>query len=168
MPTKKSKLESKGVPYKAEVWPLYKIKPLENNPRTITKTDYERLKSRLEKRGHHSVLVLDHHGVLLSGNQRLKAMEELGWDEATVLVPQRDMTEEERQDVIINSNISSGTFDMDILANEYMEELVIDAGLIDKLPDDIDVPGADQVINPKKIEFECEKCGHLQTVILPN
>lgn len=156
------------MPYRVEKWPLYKIKPLPNNPRIITKSDYERLKGRLEKRGNHSVIVVDQEGFCLSGNQRLKAMEELGWMETWVMVPERDMTEEERQDVIINSNISSGTFDMDILANEFLEELVIDAGLIDKLPDDIDVPGADQVINPKKIEFECEKCGHLQTVILPN
>jgi hypothetical protein len=168
MARKKENVVSKGVEYKVELWPLYKVKPLTNNPRRIGKNEYKRLKDRLEERGNHSVIVVDHNNICLSGNQRLKAMEELGWMEAWVMVPKREMTEEERQDVIINSNISSGEFNMDILANEYMEELIIDAGLINKLPDDIDIPGADQILDPKKVEIECEKCGHHQTLILPS
>lgn len=145
---------------------LYTIKPLPGNPRVLKKKEHERLKKSLRESGHHSVLVLDHEGYCLSGNQRLAIMESEGYEDVNVVYPEKPLTEEQRQRIIVMSNVSAGEFDFDILANSYMESIVQESGLIDKLPDAFEVDAADSILSTKEVEFKCEKCGHTQIVTL--
>ena len=106
---------------------LSELKPLEKNPRKITKAAMDKLKDRITKRGFHDVLKLDTNDVILSGNQRTQALLTLGVTEVNVLVPSRELTEEERGAIVIESNRNDGEWDMEILP-EFGQEVLLEGG----------------------------------------
>lgn len=95
------------------------------NPRKISKDAFEKLKERIKRRGFHDVIKIDLDGTILSGNQRKKALLELGVQEVTTLVPNRKLSKEERNSIGLESNVNDGTwdfeglksFDLDLLKN---------------------------------------------------
>ena len=101
--------------------------PLEKNPRKITKVALEKLKDRITKRGMHDVLKLDEKGVVLSGNMRTQALTQLGIEEVDVMIPNRDLTKEERDAVILESNRNDGTWAYDMLP-DFGQDSLIEAG----------------------------------------
>ena len=110
---------------------ISKIKPNTDNPRTISKDKFPKLvqsikdfPDMLEKRP----LVVDEDFVVLGGNMRLKALQQLGHKEATVIVA-KGWTEEQKREFIIKDNVGFGDWDWDILANEWSDEPLTDWGL---------------------------------------
>lgn len=100
---------------------------LENNPRTIKKADFEKLKESIEKNKEffeaRPIILSNRTGklVVLGGNQRLRASRELGLKEVpTVLL--EGLTEQQEREIVIRDNVSNGDWDMDILANEWEVE----------------------------------------------
>ena len=110
---------------------LSELKYWDKNPRQISKENYERLKQRIIERGFHDVLKLDENDVVLSGNQRLRALIELGVKETNCIIPDRVMTEEEKDKVGLESNINDGETDFDVLANNFDMDLLHDVGFTD-------------------------------------
>jgi DNA modification methylase len=102
--------------------------PWDKNPRRISKEHYKRLKKRIIERGFHDVLKLDENDIVLSGNQRLQALLELGRTEANCIIPDRVMSEEEKHKVGLESNISDGETDFDILRNNFDSGVLQDVG----------------------------------------
>lgn len=103
------------------------LKALEKNPRKITKAAIEKMKERIKKRGFHDVVKLDTDDVVLSGNVRTEALVALGIDEVNVLIPNRKLTKEERDAVVLESNRHDGEWDMSMLP-EFGEEVLLDVG----------------------------------------
>lgn len=99
----------------------------EKNPRVITQEKLEELKEKIMERGFHDVLKLDEDGMILSGNMRKEALEQLGIEEVNVLIPDRALTEEEKILVGIESNIQAGEWDWKSLAS-FDKELLINVG----------------------------------------
>lgn len=102
------------------------LKEWKDNPRTISDKAYERLKGSITKRGFHDVLKIDENNVVLSGNQRLRALRELGVEEVECKVANRKLTQDEKDAVALESNTQDGEWDMDKLAEGYgdvMEEI---------------------------------------------
>lgn len=89
---------------------------------------FEKLKKRITARGFHDVLKIDTEGFILSGNQRKRALVDLGISEVNVLIPSRPLTSEERDKVVLESNRNDGEWDFDILANEFEIDTLIDVG----------------------------------------
>jgi len=87
------------------------LKEWPENPRKINKEEFRRLKERIKTRGFHDVIKVDTNGFILSGNQRKKALQELGVEEVTVVVPDRELTEEESKKIALESNIQDGEWD---------------------------------------------------------
>ncbi len=85
------------------------------NPRKISKEAFEKLKERITKRGFHDVIKIDQDGTILSGNQRKKALLELGVQEVTTIVPNRKLSQEERNSIGLESNINDGTWEFESL-----------------------------------------------------
>lgn len=117
-------------------WECRKVKlstiiPNARNPRTITKEKFERLKKKIEEVGFHSPIKVDNEGVILGGNQRYSALVDMGLGEieVPVMFPLFELTERDRQEIIITDNVSDGDWDTDILANEYDEDDLADWGL---------------------------------------
>src|SRR6185295_9938672 len=101
---------------------LKDLKNWEKNPRKITKEAFEKIKDRISKRGFHDIIKLDTEDNVLSGNQRKRALEDLGIEEVNVLVPSRKLTDKEKKEIVLESNLNDGIWDFDILGNEFEME----------------------------------------------
>ena len=115
---KRKKMKVESMKYRK----LSELHPLASNPRKINKTDFDRLVDSLRINGfweHQPMAVEEQDGqlVVLSGNQRLKACKKLKMKEVpTVLYS--DLTDDERTDIILRSNINNGEWDYDALTVE--------------------------------------------------
>lgn len=95
------------------------LKEWEKNPRKISEEDFLKLKVSITARGFHDVLKIDTDNTIISGHQRRKALLDLGVKEINVMVPSRALTPSERDIIAVESNRHRGTFDFDILANQF-------------------------------------------------
>ena len=137
-------------------------KPNEHNPRYINKANFKKLVSSLKefpKMLEVRPLVVDENMIVLGGNMRLKALIEAGFKE--VLVHQvLDWTDDEKNQFIIKDNSSFGSWDWEILANEWNMQKIADWGV--DLPkemfaeDDDPIQQNTQDEIPKEI---CPTCG---------
>jgi len=137
-------------------------KPNEHNPRYINKANFKKLVNSLKefpKMLEVRPLVLDENMIVLGGNMRLKALIEAGFKE--VLVHQvLDWTDDEKNQFIIKDNSSFGSWDWEILANEWNMQKIVDWGV--DLPkemfaeDDDPIQQNTQDEIPKEI---CPTCG---------
>lgn len=121
------------------------------NPRTITKDEYQKLKSSIERNGiikARSPIVYEHEGrfVVICGNMRLKAAKELGLTDIPVFLIDEELTPEQLNELDIIDNKLNGEWDWDSLANEWPQESLEEWGLDTsqewdnkkELPDNID------------------------------
>lgn len=76
-------------------------------------------------------LVLTDDNVVLGGNMRLKACIEAGLEEVPV-IRVTEWSEAMQKEFVIKDNISYGEWDVDMLANQYEREMLLDFGLTDK------------------------------------
>lgn len=103
---------------------LKEIKPNPNNPRVLRDDKFQKLKQSITefpKMLSLRPMVIDENNVVLGGNMRLRALQELGFidiDEAWVK-RSSDLTEEEKKRFIIADNVAFGEWDWDTLANDW-------------------------------------------------
>lgn len=105
----------KTLSWTAGVREVKDLLPWTENPRKISKAAMEQLKAKIAQNGFHSVIVVDTDNTILSGNQRKRALTELGIETVHVLIPSRKLTETERQRIAIESNINDGDWDFEKL-----------------------------------------------------
>lgn len=105
------------------------------NPRSIDKADYAKLLKSIQEDPeyleHEMPHVIKHDDVyvVLNGNQRLRALKELGYKEVPVTVYPEDTSPEVIKARIIKSNHGYGKDDMEMLGNEWSDEPLTDWGL---------------------------------------
>ena len=149
--------------WRAEVRKVKDLKNWEKNPRKITNEAFEKLKDRINKRGMHDVLKLDTEENVLSGNQRQRALTALDIEEVNVLIPSRPLTDKEKQEIILESNLNDGIWDFDILGNEFEIQTLQEVGFPEM---SIFNAGATEDEQGKLDEFKekeeitCPECGH--------
>ena len=103
---------------------LKDIKPNPNNPRVLRDEKFQKLKQSITefpKMLSLRPMVIDENNVVLGGNMRLRALQELGFtdiDEAWVK-RSSDLTEDEKKRFIIADNVAFGEWDWDKLANDW-------------------------------------------------
>lgn len=137
------------IDWKVERRKVKDLKLYPKNPRKIDEEKIDRLKKRIQERGFHDVIKIDQDNVILSGNQRRRALQDLGIDEIDVKVPTRKLTDKEREQVLLESNIQEGEWDEDIL-KDFDDDLLVDIGLDDfTFKDDVEVV-EDEVPEPPK------------------
>jgi hypothetical protein len=109
---------------------LSKIKSNINNPRIIKNEKYKQLvksikdfPEMLEIRP----IVVDDNMVVLGGNMRLKACQELGIDEVFI-IKASNLTPEQIKLFMIRDNVSYGQWDFEMLNNEKKYSQKIDSG----------------------------------------
>ena len=76
-------------------------------------------------------IVIDENKIILGGNMRFKALKELGYKEvpADWIKAAKDLTEEQKKEFIIKDNVGFGSWDFDVLANEWDSDLLEGWGL---------------------------------------
>ena len=116
------------------------IEGLPANPRTINKNDYQKLLKSLQDDpdflNHKPLHVYEHDGkyIVLGGNQRLKALKELGHKDVPVTIYDPETPVEVLKRRIIVDNSTFGDYNFDDLANEWSDEPLGEWGI--DLPDD--------------------------------
>lgn len=103
---------------------IEELKEWEKNPRSLTKVEYNRLLDSLDELGDFSGITVDADNTVVSGNQRLRALREKGVEKILVRCPDRKLTNEEIDKIGLLANRHSGSWDMDMLANEFEQELL--------------------------------------------
>ena len=132
---------------------LRKLVTLPNNPRKITQESLNRLCDSIRENGyweHRPAAVepienTDKYYVL-DGNQRLKAMRRMKRNEMPCVIYE-DLTDAERDEIVLRSNINNGEWDTNILQAEYddvdFESIGLEVELPEAEPDNGD-SGTDQ------------------------
>jgi hypothetical protein len=103
---------------------LKDIKPNPNNPRVLRDDKFQKLKQSITefpKMLSLRPMVIDENNVVLGGNMRLRALQELGFNDIDEAWVKRssDLTEEEKKRFIISDNVAFGEWDWDTLANDW-------------------------------------------------
>lgn len=103
---------------------LKDIKPNPNNPRVLRDEKFQKLKQSITefpKMLSLRPMVIDENNVVLGGNMRLRALQELGFTDINEAWVKRgsDLTEEEKKRFIIADNVAFGEWDWDTLANDW-------------------------------------------------
>ena len=99
------------------------LKHFENNPRTASKENLNKLNESIKSIGMAQPINITLDNVVLSGNMRLEVLKQQGVEEVEVYVPDTQLTERQQKEIVIrmNSNIA-GDWDYDLLANEWEVE----------------------------------------------
>ena len=103
---------------------LKDIKPNPNNPRVLRDDKFQKLKQSITefpKMLSLRPMVIDENNVVLGGNMRLRALQELGFTDVEEAWVKRssDLTEDEKKRFIIADNVAFGEWDWDTLANDW-------------------------------------------------
>lgn len=136
------------------------IKPNPENPRKIDANDFAKLVKSIKddpKLLEAKPLILDENNIILGGNQRYRACLELGIQDVPV-IKMANLTEKEKQKLLVIDNTHYGEWDMDMLANEdWQLEDLNDWGVnIDFLVPTMDEPKNIDNVKGGKI---CPNCG---------
>ena len=144
-----------------------KLKPATYNPRQISTKQYKDLKNSITKFGLVDPIIVNKDFTVIGGHQRLKVLNEMQTDTIPCVV--LDLSKEKERELNVRLNKNTGNFDIDILANEFdIDELVdwgfkhIDLGLnVDKLDDTFKLDDSDKspfqqmafTLADKQVEF---------------
>lgn len=113
---------------------LSEIKLNEHNPRDISQENYEKLKKSIQdfpEMLETRPLIIDENNTVIGGNMRLRALQDLGYED--VPVQQVNWDEERKKEFIIKDNVAFGEWDWETLANEWDDLPLNDWGL--EVPD---------------------------------
>ena len=139
---------------------INEIKPNSSNPRKIDADDFAKLVKSIKdnpKLLEAKPLIIDENNVILGGNQRYRACLELGIQDVPT-IQMANLTEKEKQKLLVIDNTHYGKWDMDMLANDGWE-----IGDLDEWGVNVDflVPTNDEpksIDNTKKGKV-CPNCG---------
>jgi DNA modification methylase len=103
---------------------LKDIKPNPNNPRVLRDEKFQKLKQSITEFPKMLALrpmVIDENNVVLGGNMRLRALQELGFTDVEEAWVKRssDLTKDEKKRFIIADNVAFGEWDWETLANDW-------------------------------------------------
>ena len=143
------------------------LKPLESNPRKITKEQMQKCMNSLSKDPdflqHRPILVNKTQGnhIVYAGNQRVLAAKKLGWKQILCSID-FDLPEEEMKRRVVLDNQHFGEFDFDMLANEFDVEMLIETGfdVDDLVGKDIEEINAEEKPKNKQKKHMCPSCGY--------
>ena len=102
---------------------INEIKPNPSNPRKIDEDDFAKLVKSIKddpKLLEAKPLIIDENNIILGGNQRYRACLELGIQEVPT-IKMANLTEKEKQKLLVIDNTHYGKWDMDMLANDGWE-----------------------------------------------
>lgn len=144
---------------------LKDIKPNPNNPRVLRDDKFQKLKQSIQefpKMLSLRPIVIDENNVVLGGNMRLRALQDLGFtdlDDSCVKYA-NDLTEEEKKRFIIADNVAFGEWDWDTLANDWdvvdLEAWGMDIPQFDEGNDEDLEDLSDKIKSMFKIEVICK------------
>jgi len=136
---------------------LSEIKANPENPRIIKDDKFQKLVNSIKefpKMMELRPIIVDSEMMVLGGNMRLKALQELKMKEIPDNWIKRadELTDEEKKRFIITDNVGFGEWDWDVLANEWDEDQLGDWGL--EIPNFEDYSGKNKEIDTDNFKDE--------------
>lgn len=148
---------------------ISRLSLLEHNPRKITREQLDNLCKSIKKDPEFLNLrpILVNHDtkteqfVVYAGNQRVRAAKKLKMKTIPCII-EKDLSEETIRERIIKDNKTYGEFDIDMLANEWDTEILLECGFEAKdlafYQENI-IDMNEELDKPKKTKT-CPSCGH--------
>lgn len=134
----------------------------EKNPRSISEKDFERLKKQIKKLGQYKPLLINQDNIVLGGNMRLRALQDLGVTEVWVNQVNTE-TEDQMVEYALSDNDRAGEYDELGLAELLNDSKIeLDMYKVDLNPatnlDDLSTNTEPK--EPKVKQVKCPECGH--------
>lgn len=120
------------------------LKLNDSNPRKITKAKLKKLRDDIKNQKGRFLksfpIVIDEHNIVISGNQRLKSLISLGYEELEDdwVVKESNLTEEQRRYIIINGNTHEGEWEE---SEDWSRDELVNWGVMDQLKKDDPIEG---------------------------
>ena len=136
------------------------IEGLPGNPRIIKDEKFKKLLESIQELPEmteaRDLLVYPYNGeyVVIGGNMRLRAYQELGWKEVPCCILPEGMPVEKLREIVIQDNNPFGETDWDMIANEWDVEELKDWGL--ELPENWNVSSDDEQKEVEEDDFSDE------------
>jgi hypothetical protein len=116
---------------KIETVKISAVKSNPNNPRIIKDDKFKKLVTSIKEFPQMldiRPIVVNDEMIVLGGNMRLKASQEVGLKELPIILAD-DWTQEQRNEFLIKDNVGFGEWDWDLLANEWDSEQLEEWGI---------------------------------------
>lgn len=155
-----AKKQTIEVTVKTYVEQIDNLVPTDSNPRKISRDAYEKLKKSLvdfPEMKQLREIVVDENLQILGGHQRIYALRDLGYTDVTVKLV-TGLTDSQKREFIIKDNTAAGSWDTDILANEFDIDELKNWGVPDFGSIGGDDPKEKQSIADKTLC--CPSCGY--------
>ncbi len=130
------------------------------NPRSLSEKEFKQLKKSLDTFGliDKPIINADAANTIIGGHQRKHVLEAEGVKEVECWVPDRELSDKEVEELNIRLNKNTGSWDFDVLANEFELDDLLDWGF-DKGELDLDLWAEDA---PEDVEPQIDKAEELR------
>lgn len=142
---------------------LSELKDYENNPRKIGTDEFNKLVESIQQDGYHMRLLINLDGTIIGGHARKKALLKAGYnknDEVEVLIPDRLLEGDDFDRINIRDNLPYGSFDFDMLGNNFDPQQLIDWGMPPHMLGKSHYDFEDDEPEPKIKESKAKVCPH--------
>lgn len=145
--------------------PIKDLKDHPKNPRQISKEQYRKLEGLIERFGLIDKPLVNVDNTIIGGHQRVKILKKKKVKEVECWVPEYELTEAEVDELLIGHNLNQGTWDYDILANNFDAIDLLNYGftedqLVGKFNDLIEEIEEKEQKAKKSQQSTCPNCGH--------
>lgn len=147
------------------------IEGLPANPRLIKDDKFNKLLRSIQELPEmteaRDLLVYPHNGeyIVIGGNMRLRAYQDLGWKEVPCCILPEGMPVEKLREMVIQDNNNFGETDWDMIANEWDVEELKDWGV--DLPENWNVSTDDEQKEAKEDDFSDEDAEKAEPRVKP-
>ena len=130
------------------------------NPRSLSEKEFKQLKTSLDKFGmiDKPIVNADSLHTIIGGHQRKHVLEASGVKEIECWIPDRELSDKEVEELNIRLNKNTGSWDFDVLANEFELDDLLEWGF-DKHELDLDLWASDA---PEDVEPQIDKAEELR------
>jgi DNA modification methylase len=101
-----------SIKWQAKTVQVADLKPYEKNPRKISLADYQKLLDSLRQDGYHQRILATPDLRVIGGHQRIRALKELGIADIEVLIPDREIGEEQFHRILVRDNLAFGGWEI--------------------------------------------------------
>jgi ParB-like chromosome segregation protein Spo0J len=155
--------EKEKVKWVLTLIPIKSLKEYSKNPRQIHKTQFERLGQLIDKFGLIDRPIINKDMTIIGGHQRVRYFKKQKEKTVECWLADRQLTDREVEELCIGLNLNQGSWDYDILANEWEPLDLLEYGfseeqLLGTCKEAEEILG-EQKADKKKVK-QCPNCGH--------
>lgn len=142
------------------IYPIKDLKPHPKNPRQMSCEQSKKLEGLIKHFGLIDKPIINKDLTIIGGHQRIKLLKKMGSKTIECWIPDRILDQMEVDALCIGLNLNQGTFDYEILANEWDIDLLVELGFSEEQLFGLCKEEGDGKEPSKKKKKTCPSCGH--------